>query len=193
MSVKKLKTKKKEETKKKFNPMKQVKDSVALMDRLTDELKSDGATIFSPLNMGGQLEINEDYLYLPSDLTEVASRDLGKYLNAFTQNKAYMRTLYNWQEMQTEDAKRRYYDKYIMIYKEITREYPKLAVRDKELMCNNDDLVKEDFLHFKDQKLKLSMLSNTICSYEEMIFLISREISRRGQDLREFNREDNIK
>lgn len=185
----KILTKKKQ----KFNPLAKVKEQALLMDKLTEELKEQGATIFLPKEMEGTLNIDTDYLSLPSDLTEVSPRDLGKFLNAFTQNKAYMRTLYNWQEQLLEQFKRLYYDCYIIVYKRLTTENPKMSEKAKELMCNNDDLVKDDFLKYKDQQLKLSMLSNTIASYEEIIFLISREISRRGLDFSEQKRYDNLR
>lgn len=175
----------------KFNPMKQMK--AKLMDRLTTELEEQGATIFKPKEMEGTLNVDIDYLSIPSDLTEVPSRDLGKYLNTYTQNKAYMRTLYNWQECLVEECKRKYDDKYIVIYKEITKESPKMSEKGKELYCNDDDYVREEYLAYKDEKLKLGMLSHTIASYEEIIFLISREISRRSQDTREYTRMDNLK
>lgn len=178
----------------KFNPMKQVRENAKLMDKLTDELEEQGATIFKPVELtNGTLNIDNDYLSLPSDLTEVPSRELGKYLNAFTQNKAYMRTLYNWQEALVEEAKRVYYDKYFTVYNMLSREYPKMSEKSKELMCNNDDLVKDDFLVYRDQKIKLGMLANTIASYEEIIFLVSREISRRTQDFNENKRIDNLR
>lgn len=183
----------KKQAREKFNPMKQVKENVKLMDRLTEELEEQGATVFKPLEMQGTLDVDSDYLSLPSDLTEVPSRDLGKYLNAFTQNKAYMRTLYHWQEALVEEAKRVYYDKYFTAYKLLTTESPKMSEKAKEIMCNNEDLVKEDFLEYRNQKLKLNMLASTIASYEEIIFLVSREISRRNQDFSENRRIDNLK
>lgn len=182
-----MKIKKKE----KLNPMKQVKQN--LMDKLTQEIEDQGGTVFKPVDMQGSLNIDTNYLSLPSDLTDVPSRELGKYLNAFTQNKAYMRTLYNWQEMLTEEKKRVYYDNYITQYDSLTRVSPKASEKSKELLCNNHETVKDSFLDYKDQKLKLSMLANTIASYEEIIFLVSREITRRSADWGEDKRIDKLK
>lgn len=179
--------------KKKINPMRKVRENASLMDKLTDEIVEQGVTLFTPQDLGGNLQIDTDYLSLPSDLTEVPSRELGKYLNAFTQNKAYMRTLYNWQEMLTEEKKRIYYDVYVEVYSNHTKLTPKASEKSKELLCNNDEHVKDKFLEYRNQKLKLSMLANTIASYEEMIFLISREITRRNGDFSESNRIDNLK
>ena len=107
--MKTLALKKTTDNKSKVNPTKMLKER-ALMDRITDELEEEGAIIFKPQELSGTLNIDVDYLSLPQDLTEVHSRDLGNHLNALTQQKAYMRTLYNWQEMCLEEAKRQYYD-----------------------------------------------------------------------------------
>ena len=179
--------------KKKINPMQKVRENASLMDKLTDEIKEQGATVFTPKDLGGDLQIDTNYLSLPSDLTEIPSRELGKYLNAFTQNKAYMRTLYNWQEMRVEDVKRIYYDAYVEVYDSHTKLVPKASEKSKELLCNNNEKVKDKFLEYRNQKLKLSMLANTIASYEEMIFLISREITRRNGDFDEDKRLSNLR
>ena len=50
----------------KFNPMKQVRENAKLMDKLTDELEEQGATIFKPVELtNGTLNIDNDYLSLP--------------------------------------------------------------------------------------------------------------------------------
>lgn len=178
---------------KKINPTKMIKEKAALMDRVTDELEEEGAIIFKPQELQGTLNIDTDYISIPQDLTEVHSRDLGNHLNALTQQKAYMRTLYNWQEMCLEEAKRAYYDVYVPIYMECMRENPKMSEKAKELICNNNELVKDKFLEYRDAKHKVSMIANSISSFEEMIFLVSREISRRGQDFNEERRITNLK
>ena len=178
---------------KKINPSKLIKEKQALMDRVTDELEEEGAIIFKPQELDGTLNIDTEYISIPHDLTEVHSRDLGNHLNALTQQKAYMRTLYNWQEMCLEEAKRQYYDVYVPIYMECMRENPKMSEKAKELICNNNELVKEKFLEYRDARHKVSMIANSISSFEEMIFLVSREISRRGQDFNEERRIVNLK
>ena len=181
-------------TKKKLNPKKVLKERKSLADKLTDDLKDEGLVMFVPTEMtGGTLNIDCDYLTIPSDLTEVPSRDLGKHLNALTQQKAYMRTLSVWQNTYIEEAKRIYYDKYYVVYEELTEEYPKMSEKAKEIHCNNNDYVKEYFLNYRDLQCKLDMIDSTIVSLEELIFLVSREISRRGKDFEELNRNDNIR
>ena len=104
-----------------------------------------------------------------------------------------MRTRYNWKEKRVEDVKRIYYDAYVEVYDNHTKLTPKASEKSKELLCNNNEKVKDKFLEYRNQKLKLSMLANTIASYEEMIFLISREITRRNGDFDEYKRLSNLR
>ena len=180
--------------KKKISPKKVLKERKSLADKLTDDLKKEGVVMFVPTEMnGGTLNIDCDYLNIPSDLTEIPSRELGKHLNALTQQKAYMRTLSVWQSAYIEEAKRVYFDKYYVVYENLTNEYPKMSEKSKEIQCNNNDYVKEHFLTYRDLQYKLDMIDSTIVSLEELIFLVSREISRRGKDFEELNRNDNIR
>ena len=58
------------------------------LNNIEDELKSKGVVFFEAEK---NLNINEDFLTLPAQITEVTSRELGEFLNAFTQQKLYLR------------------------------------------------------------------------------------------------------
>lgn len=180
-----------EQAPKKVNPKAIAKERLSLLDRLTSELEKDGVPNIIPSEQGGILNIDNEYLILPRDITEVPSHDLGNYLNAFTQQKMYMRTLIGWQEATVEGAKRNYYDKFIPIYEELCKN--KMSETAKELQANNHPTVKEVFLAYKDEKQKLSMLGYSLASVEDAIFNISREISRRGSDFNNENRMMNVR
>lgn len=171
----------------KFNPLKILKEKKLLVDEITDELKQKGVIFFTPEN---SLNIDEKFLVLPKDLTEIPSRLLGNYLNAFTQQRMYMRTLIGWQELIYEEAKRIYYDKSIPLYKELSKQ--KISETAKERIINNDEEVKEYFIKMKDEKKKLELLMYSLASIEDAIFLISREISRRNGDYEIENRNENV-
>ena len=80
----------------KLNPKKIAKKRKSLAEQLTEEVENRGVILFQPTTIdNGNLNIDCDYLILPQDLTDVESKELGKYLNAMTQQKAYMRTLYS--------------------------------------------------------------------------------------------------
>ena len=90
----------------KLNPKEVLKQKRSYCDKMQEELESKGVDFFSPSEQGGSLHIDKDYLSLPQNVTEVSARDLGEYLNAFTQQKMYMRTLVGYAELMCEDAKR---------------------------------------------------------------------------------------
>lgn len=174
----------------KVNPKAVAEERKARIFNLDEELKEEGAIFPCPVEMGGNLNIDNTYLTLPQDMTEVPSRLLGNYLNAYTQQRSYTRTLIGWQECNTEGAKRNYYDKFLPVYEELSKQ--KLSETAKELMANNDPTVKDAFLDYKDEKQKLKMLGYSLASIEDAIFLISREISRRGSDIDIDFRNDNV-
>lgn len=186
----KIKPKEEEKTPTKLNPKKIAEERKARIYSLDKELQQEGALISCPSEMGGNLNINNEYLTLPKDLTDTASQELGNYLNAYTQQRSYTRTLIGWQEVVVEGAKRLYYDKFVPVYSELSKQ--KLSETAKELLANNDPLVKDTFLDYKDEKQKLKMLSYSLASIEDCIFLISREISRRGADFINENRNESI-
>lgn len=174
----------------KVNPKALAEERKSLLEKVTSELEEQGVPNICPVDMGGVLNIDHEYLVLPKDLTEIPSRFLGSYLNSYTQNRMYTRTLIGWQECHTEGAKRKYFDKFLPVYEELSKQ--KLSETAKELMANNDPSVKEAFLDYKDEKQKLKMLGYSLASIEDAIFLISREISRRGADFNNDIRNDNV-
>lgn len=177
-------------TKSKVNPKAIARERQSLLDKVTKDLEQQGVPNLVPSEMGGVLNIDHTFLTLPSDLTEIPSHHLGNYLNAYTQNRMYLRTLIGWQEIHTEDAKRLYYDKFVPIYNILS--HNKMTEKAKEIQANNDDTVKEVFLNYKDEKQKLKTLMYTLDSLDDAIFLISREISRRGADFNNSFRNESV-
>jgi hypothetical protein len=103
----------------------------------------------------------------------------------------YMRTLISWQEISTDDSKRDYYDHSNAKYKELTQN-KKLSETAKEMILNNEPDIKPFFLKYKDEKRKLDLLCSNLYSIDDAIFLLSREISRRGGDWESERRNDNV-
>lgn len=177
-------------TNQKVNPKKIAEERKSLLENISKDLEEQGVPVIAPVELGGVLNIDNDYLVLPKDLTDIPSRLLGNYLNSYTQNRMYMRTLIGWQETVVEGAKRNYFDKYLPVYTELCKQ--KLSETAKELLANNDETVKDLFLNYKDEKQKLKMIGYSLASIEDAIFLISREISRRGADFSTETRNDNV-
>ena len=185
-----LKKKTVEEKHEKINP-KQVLKSYC--DSVHNELEEKGVDFFSPLspdNEKGTLQINSEYLCLPQEITNVSMRDLGEYLNAYTQQKVYMRTLLGFAEMYAEEVRLEYMTVSEDKYKSLLN--TKLSETAKEREVNSDKTVRPVYEKWCDCRNKVKLLSYNINSIEDIIFLISREISRRTGDFNDENRNHNV-
>lgn len=136
-----------------------------------------------------RLNINHDYLVIPSDITNLSPYELGEYLNAFTQQKIYIRTIQTRYTIYQELAKRRYSEAFDEKYKELTNSSKKLSESAKEKLINIDEEVRSLYYEYRDWNIKLDYLEKCTKSLEESIFLFSREISRRIMD---YNNEKRI-
>lgn len=185
-----MKIKKTAETpKKKVNP-KEVLNQKRYGDKIQEELEDKGVDFFCPSDMGGTLNIDFDYLTLPQNITEVSNRDLGELLNAFTQQKVYMRTLLGYSELYCEEYGRKYRDVSESKYKELLN--TKMSETSKEREVNSDPEIKPAFEEYMDYRNKVRLLNLNIASIEDIIFLISREVSRRTGDFNEERRNYNV-
>ena len=155
----------------------------SLLDRLEEDLERDN------IYMPEYKEIDADLLNLPSDLTDVDSKDLGQYLNAFTQQKVWIRTVIGRTTVALNDLNRQLDEIKAVIYTELP---VKMSVKEKELSLLLNKNAKEIVTSVDFYTNKLTMLDDIIVSMEESIFAISREISRRGQDFKDFNREESV-
>lgn len=177
--------------KKKINPMAILKEKKSLVDKIESELSDKGVDFFKPSESGGILHIDNDYLTLPKDITELPSQELGRYLNSFTQHRMYMRTLIGWQILYLEEAKRKYYETSTPIYNELDRkQFPSEVGRERYL--NNHPEVIDVFMDFKDEKRKMDLFNLNLLSIDDAIFLVSREISRRSGDFERETRNQNV-
>lgn len=168
----------------KINPRK-VRETY--LDSIEGSLHQSGVVLFEPDN--GSLNINDSYLVLDSELTDVPSKELGEHLNAFTQQKMYMRTVVGRMEIFVEEAKRKYMEVSTPYYKELP---PKMAESAKERLIIDEPKVKPAYNEYRDLSLKLSILRAQIENIEDAIFLLSREVTRRSSDFNEENRSYNV-
>lgn len=175
---------------KKVNPKSVLNNRRSYCDDIHGELQEKGVDFFTPNESGGSLNIDNYYLSLPRNITGVTPRDLGEYLNAFTQQKMYMRTLVGYAEMFMEEARREYMYASEDLYRELSA--TKMSETAKEREVNADPVVKPLFEKYIDHKNKVKLLNLNIQSLEEAIFLISREVSRRTSDFDSETREYNV-
>lgn len=169
---------------KKVNPVKVLK---SYCDRVHNELEEKGVSFFTP---DVQLNIDGDYLVLPHNITEVPSSVLGEYLNAYTQQKVYMRTLLGYAEMYAEEARLEYIAVSESKYRELLP--TKYSETTKEREVNTSEEVKPAFEKWCDCKNKVKLLNYNITSIEDIIFMLSREVSRRVGDFNDENRNHNV-
>lgn len=175
---------------KKVSPKEVLNSRRSYCDDIHSELSEKGVDFFAPSENGGSLNIDRDYLSLPRNITEVSPKDLGEYLNAFTQQKMYMRTLVGYAEMFMEEARREYVYASEGLYKDLSHTKMSETAKDREV--NSDPEVKPLFEKYLDHKNKVKLLNFNIQSLEEAIFLISREVSRRNSDFDNENRGYNV-
>lgn len=157
------------------------------LDQVEDDLKQKKVTFFVP---GENLDISDTYLSLPHEITAVTSKDLGEYLNAFTQQKMYMRTMFGRLDLLVEESRRKYHTVSEPIYKKLSD--GKLSETAKDRLINGDAEVKHYYEEYIDCKRKQSLIEYAIQNIEDAIFLISREVTRRTGDFSEENRNHNV-
>lgn len=175
---------------KKINPKSMLKEKRSYCDKVQKELEDKGVDFFRPSEDGGSLHINKDYLSLPKNITDISAKELGEYLNAFTQQKMYMRTLVGYAELFAEEARRKYMEVSDVRYKEFLGS--KLSETAKEREVNSDPNVLPCYEEYMDYRNKIKLLNFNIQSIEEAIFMLSREVSRRTSDYENEDRNYNV-
>lgn len=168
----------------KINP-KEVRASY--LERMESHLEKKGVVFF---DADSNLNINGEFLELPGEITDIPSRDLGEYLNAFTQQKVYLRTLLGRVILEAEEARREYYDASADLYRKYSLE--KMSETAKERIINQTPSVKPSYNKYADFKKHQELIEFSIANIEDIIFMLSREVSRRTGDWNEENRSYNV-
>ena len=156
------------------------------LDQIESSLEKKGAVFFDEK----KLNINTDFLVLPADITDVMSKDLGEYLNAFTQQKIYLRTLLGRVDLLVEEARRKYVEVSDPIYRKYS--FEKMSETAKERLVNANDTVRPVYYEYVDLKKKYAIIEISISNIEDAIFMLSREVTRRNADFAEEGRSYNV-
>lgn len=172
--------------KQKINPKEIHKDYLSTLD-IESDLEKQGVVFF---DADSNLNINEDYLMLPNQITAVTSRELGEFLNAFTQQKMYLRTLLGRTELALEEAKRAYLTSGEDNYRALSN--GKLSETAKERLITSEEKVKPLYYEYVDWLRKRDLLQYNILNIEDALFMISREVTRRNADFDDENRNYNV-
>lgn len=159
----------------------------SILDTVEGELQRDGIVPFDNKN------ILQDYLRLPADITEETSQDLGRYLNTFTKQKMWTRTLLGRTGAMLRELNEELDDIRDRVYGQLPA---KMSVKEKELKLRSNERdgeraceILEDVAVLEEKK---KMLSDYLENLVDGIFIISREISRRESDWNDEMRENNI-
>lgn len=182
-----MKLKKMEEKHQKINPMKTLKEKRSSLANLESDLEKEGVDFFIS---GESLNIDSDYLKLPANITDVSNRELGEMLNAFTQQKVYMRTLLGHAELYCEQARR----EYMLASQPLYTKYSglKMAEKSKDREVMMDSSVYPLYEEYSNRQMRCQLLQHNIDDIVDIIFMISREVSRRNSDFDNENRNYNV-
>ena len=115
------------------------------------------------------------------------NEEIGEYLNAFTQQKLYARTLLSRIEIQLELSKRRYTEEYDKEYMLLLNSKTYTTEKAKERAINMNESVRSLMYEHSDWKQKAAYMKSYIQDLDDVIFLLSREITRRGMDYMQEN------
>lgn len=159
----------------------------SILDTVERELKDEGIILFDNEN------ILEDYLRLPADITEVPSKDLGRYFNTLTKQKMWVRTLLGRTGALLRELEEELDDIRDRVYSQLPA---KMSVKEKELKLRSDErdgeraieLLQKVAVMQEKRKILVDYLDNLV----DAIFNISREISRRESDWNDETRENSI-
>lgn len=171
----------------KVNPLQKIKERKSYVDSIQEELEEKGVDFF---DLSGSLNIDSDYLTLPAHITDVPAKELGELLNAFTQQKAYMRTLLGWAKVYYDEAQIEYAQKSQDLYRKLSES--KMSEKAKEKEINSDPDIFPYYENMMDKQRACYLLEMNIESIEDIIFMISREVSRRTGDFHEESRNYNV-
>ena len=106
-------------------------------------------------------------------------------MNAFVQQKMYIRTLVSQARAVYREAKSNYDKEKCKVFSGAPT---KMSVTEKELRVYADEKA-EASRNFMEYSLeKMDFLKDILESYEDGIFLVSRELTRRTKDLEDMNR-----
>lgn len=129
--------------------------------------------------------VNQAYLQLPQDLTDLPTSEISKYLNAIVQQRMYVRTVMSNARIIFKEAKSNFDKVKLRVFALLP---PRMSVTEKELRVFEDAEAEEARKTMEYAQDKLEYLKDVLESLEDGQFLISRELSRRLKDFEDTNR-----
>lgn len=160
--------------KKKLDKVKEIADEeYDMYSKITSQLDSEGIKQFDNVN------VNEDYLQLPTFLTEIDSKELGKYFSAFTMQRMWVRTVRGRVKASIKEIEGKLDDIRRTTYAGLP---VKMSIKEKEIALLDSNKAISLINERRFLEAKLDIVNDYIDSLEDGIHNISREITRRGKD-----------
>ena len=153
-------------------------------DKMEVELEQEGVVPFE------NDSIKQDYLKLPAFLDELPSHELGRYLNAFTMQRMYVRSNISKLGAMLQEIE-------VLLNAEKSRVFStlpvKMSVKEKELNLYSDEVAKVILEQYTYYQNKYKYYLDYMESLDDAKFSLSREISRRGMDFMDNSRGENLR
>lgn len=153
-------------------------------DKMEIELSQEGVVPFE------NTSIKQDYLKLPAFLDELPSHELGRYLNAFTMQRMYVRSSISKLGAMLQEIE-------VLLNAEKSRVFAslpvKMSVKEKELHLYSDSIAKGILEKYSYYQNKYKYYLDYMESLDDAKFSLSREISRRGMDFMDNSRGENLR
>lgn len=129
--------------------------------------------------------VDFEYLQLPKDLTILPTVEISKYLNALTQQKMYIRTLASQARAVYREAKSNFDKEKCRVFVQAPA---KMSVTEKELRVFQDAQAEHARTLTEYALEKYDYLKDIMESYNDGLFLVSRELTRRMKDTEDLSR-----
>lgn len=134
-------------------------------------------------------DVDKEYLALPSNLSDLPPRDLGKYLNALTMQMIWIRTLMTRIDVLISEAD---FELDFIRAKLFPQLDKKMSVTEKELNLLNEENAVPYVKNIRFLQQKRAILDANWKSLDDAKFNVSREISLRVGEQKDAGRMDNV-
>lgn len=154
-------------------------------EKAQEELEKEGFINIAP----DPDDVDKEYLKIPSNLSDLPQREIGKYLNAVTMQMIWVRTMITRIDVLIVELNFELDKVRAKIFPTLDK---KMSVTEKELMLLNETTALPNVEKIRFLQQKRAILDSNWESLNDAKFNISREISLRVGEMRDNNRLDNV-
>jgi len=150
-----------------------------LRHRVIEQVKKSGMIMPSKVTLPKQFQTKNGNLHVPYDLTDIPTEELGRYMTLFTQLNGYYEVIVSCSYIDYVSAERAKDFTEAQVLLEIANTQ-KGTLTEKKAIRNTDPRVIEAQDWYDDRKAIYELSNSVLKSCEKLVFMISREITRRG-------------